>query len=105
VHVGFAEQYRARLLEALYNGSVVIGNPIGENFGACRRKDSSSRQVVFDGKGNAVQRAAILSPLNFPLRRFCVGNGTLGSDSEVSVQKRIDALDSIEVAPGQLNRR
>src|SRR5208282_6284671 len=105
MHMRFADQHHARLAQTSNRGGVVVGDPMGENFGAGGGSDATRGEQVLDGNRDSMQRSAILSSAYFVLR---FGRGLpafLLSNGDEAVQLGLQLMDSLHRLIEQFQRR
>src|SRR5690349_369581 len=69
MHVGFADQYRARRLQSADHFRIFGGNAIFEDAASCGRSHSRRIEEVLQRDGNPMQWAAPFSTLNLGFGR------------------------------------
>src|SRR6202035_3205365 len=91
VEIGFAEEDGAGFFELGPDYGVMQRDKIFQNFGAGGGADVLRVDVVFEGDGNAVERAAVAMAFaaagseEFGFGFFGLGQGLLGGDGDVGV--------------------
>ena len=96
-HVELAEQDCAGVFEVGDYGCVVIGYVGGEDLGAAGGEDARGVELVLDGDGDAVERAAMFASGDFFLCLLRGGEGVVAADGDVAVELAVDAVDSFQV--------
>ena len=64
------DEHGARVVEALDDGGILIGDAVAERLGAVGGGDAGGVEKVFRAPGNSVQRAAIFSGGDFLVGLF-----------------------------------
>ena len=105
MHVGFADQNYARLVQTSNGSSVVVGDPIGEDFGAGGGSNAPRGEEVLDGDRDSVQRAAVLTFAYFAFRFRCGLSAFIFGDGNEAVQLGLESMDCLDRLVEQLYRR
>ena len=102
--VGLAEDDCARAFHALDDDGVVCADAIGVDQGAARGSDALGHFEVFDGDGQSVEGAEVVSAVYCLVGRRRGFEGEVGGDGKIGVEFGVERFDAGEVECGQFNR-
>ncbi len=109
MHVLLAENDCAPSAQAADHVGVFGGNAVflrrAEQGAGGGRGDSGNINNVFESDGDAVQRAEMLSVVDFPLGVTGAVKSGFGGDRNVSVERWIELLDARQAVVSEFNRR
>jgi hypothetical protein len=105
MHVSFADQNHARLVQASNGGGVEVRNPLGEDFGARGGSNATRGEEVFDGNRDSVQRATVLTFAYFAFRFRRGLSAFLLGDGNEAVQLGLELINSLDSRIEQLHWR
>ena len=94
MQIGFAQKNGSSFLELGDDSSVEVRNPIVEHLRSRSGPNAMSRNVVFNGKWNTVERAAIVTLRDLIFGSPRLGQGVFRRNRDISVEHRIEPLDA-----------
>jgi hypothetical protein len=102
VQVGLAHKNGARLLQPARYLGVLFRNAVVEDRAGGGRPDAHRVNVVFEGDGNAVQRAAQFARALFGLEIARFAQGFIPHDRDEGVQLGVVGGNAVEACLGKL---
>ena len=105
VHVELAQQDGTRLGQARRDGRVRVGHPVCQDAGAAGRADAARQHQILQRDGNPVQRPAVVSAGDLPLRRGRGGQRLPRQDRDVRQEIPVGSLNAVEVGARELHGR
>ena len=99
--IGLSKDDGARIFHPFDDGGVLVGYAVFEQEGAGGSGDALGHLGVFDGDGEAVERAEVVASHYGVLGSFGGGEGLVVGDEEVGVELGIQAVDTFEEEFGE----
>ena len=104
VHLEFAHEDGAGLLETLGDRGVVVGHEVGEYFGADAGADAAGIVEVLESDRYAVQGAEVVSRPDGLFGGAGLGASAVGHDGDERVEGAVGLLDALEMRVAELDR-